>query len=89
MDGFNRCLKKNLRQKRSGSGNIKIPTCRFFKELEFLKNRVKNKPTTSHANIAKNNGSGLDDVPSPPHTPGPSTSSILTQGWVIRQINKN
>ena len=75
LEGFTRCLKKIKENQRSGSGNIKIPTCRFFKELEFLKDRVKNKPTTS--NVNKVNNSGLDEISPPPHTPVPSTSSTL------------
>ena len=77
MEDFTRCLKKFKDNPRSGSGNIKIPTCRFFKELEFLKDRMKNKPTTSNVNTVNNSGSGLDDISSPPHTPVPSTSSTL------------
>ena len=36
LDGFTRCLKKTKDNQRSGSGNTKIPICKFFKELEFL-----------------------------------------------------
>ena len=43
LDGFTRCLKKIKDNQGSGSANIKIPTCRFFKKLEFLKNKVENK----------------------------------------------
>ena len=47
--------------------------------VNFSKNSnfwVKNKPTNSNVNIANNSGSSLDGIPSPPHTPIPSTSSI-------------
>ena len=60
---------------RSGSGNIKILTCRFFNELEFLKDRMRNKPATSNINIVNNSGSALDDISSLLHTSVPSTSS--------------
>ena len=74
---------------RPGSSNIKIPTCRFFKELEFLKDSVKIKPTTSNVNIVNNSGSGLDHISSyhilQYHLHRPS----LIQIWDIRQINEN
>ena len=75
LDGFTRCLKKMKDNQWSGSANIKIPTCRFFKELEFLKSKVENKQTTSHVNIVNNSGSGSDDISSPPSTAVSSTSS--------------
>ena len=75
QDSFTRYLKKIKDKQRSGSGNIKILTCRFFKELEFLKDRMRNKPATSNVNIVNNSGSALDDISSLLHTPVPSTSS--------------
>ena len=80
MEKVTRCFyplleKKNKDNQRSGSGNIKIPTCRFFKELEFLKDRVKNKSTTSNVHKVNNIGNGLGDILSPPYTPVPSASS--------------
>ena len=77
QDGFTRYLKKIKDNQRSGSGNIKILTCRFFKELEFLKDRMRNKPATSNVNIVNNSESALDDISSLLHTPVPSTSSTF------------
>ena len=54
-DGMMRCLKKISDGQKSGAGATKIPTCKFFKQLVFLRDFVSNRETESNINVTPMN----------------------------------
>ena len=52
-ENYRKCLKKRQLKTRSGSGSSqKLPTCHFFKELQFLTDTLRNKPSESNIAIS-------------------------------------
>ena len=59
-DGMMRCLKKISEGQKSGAGASKVPTCKFFDQLLFLRDFVSNRETNS--NITLPIESEVDDI---------------------------
>ena len=59
-DGMMRCLKKISEGQKSGAGASKVPTCKFFNQLLFLRDFVSNRETNS--NITLPIESEVDDI---------------------------
>ena len=49
-DNLSKCLKKRELLSRSGAGATELPQCKFFKELQFLKDVLSNRST--HSNLS-------------------------------------
>ena len=47
-DNLSKCLKKRDLLTRSGAGATELPRCKFFKELQFLKDVISNRATQSN-----------------------------------------
>ena len=48
-DNLSKCLKKRELLRRSGAGATELPQCKFFKELQFLKDILSDRAT--HSNL--------------------------------------
>ncbi len=59
-ENFKRCLDKRNRLTRSGAGARSLPTCRYFQNLLFLRDKVSNKETES--NVSLPNHSDADSL---------------------------
>ena len=42
-DNYERCTRKCQLKQRSGAGSSKLPVCRYFEQLQFLRDTVSNK----------------------------------------------
>ena len=49
-DGFVKCLKKREVLTRSGAGKTKLPTCKFFDQLHFIRDTIIHRSTESNFN---------------------------------------
>ena len=47
-DSYKKCLDREREISKSGSGARKTPTCRYYKQLSFLRNVVTNRQTISN-----------------------------------------
>ncbi|CAB4002982.1 Hypothetical predicted protein [Paramuricea clavata] len=75
-DGMMRCLKKTNVGQKSDAGASKMPTCKLFDQLFFLRDCVSNRETTS--NITLPSASPVNDSiceDSPNHNIPPSTEA--------------
>ena len=75
-DGMMRCLKKINEGQKSGAGASKMPTCKLFDQLLFLRDFVSNRETTSNITLPSAgpvNDSICED--SPNHNIQPSTEA--------------
>ena len=76
-DGFKKCLDRKRDLEKSGCGYSKVPTCRFYNQLLFLRDSVSNR--TTHSNVQVRSISPVvtssfsnKSVPEPPtQTPEP------------------
>ena len=85
-----RCLKRRNDSQRSGSGYSKIPTCRNFNQLLFLKDTISNRSTIGNLNLLPDiqplspsvttaNSVTSPDVMSSQAPPPPTESSFLSE----------
>ena len=58
-DGMSKCLKRREVMSKSGAGASRLPTCRLFEQLMFLKDVLLNRPTKSNVDLTE-----LNDVDS-------------------------
>ena len=57
-DGMSKCLKRRESLSKSGAGASRLPTCKLFEQLLFLKDTLLNRPTESNIDAITTN-----DVP--------------------------
>ena len=50
-DSYKKCLNREKELTKSGSGAHKIPTCRLYNELHFMKDMFTHRTTSSNVNI--------------------------------------
>ena len=78
-DGFQKCCKKIDNMTRSGAGASKLPTCKCFVQLQFLRDSVSNRPTQSNMiqQEESNTTQAFDfDIPSLPISPLSNSTPI-------------
>ena len=61
-ENFRKCLKRREKATRSGAGKTQLPTCQYFKELQFITDTVTNRPTASNVPT-------ITDIFRPPPSP--------------------
>ena len=66
-DGFTKCMKRWEEMTRSGAGESKLPICKLFTELSFIRGSVANRATDSNFDSLADD-SFLDDAASPAST---------------------
>ena len=50
-DNYRRCIQKHQLKQRSGAGSSKLPACKYFEQLEFLRDFVSNEESDGNINI--------------------------------------
>ena len=85
-DGFTKCCKKVKDHQRSGAANTSPPSCKYFKQLEFLRDQVQNNSTCSNVNLPDGQNSGVDQIISPP--PTPTSPSLSLQETVTPSLKR-
>ena len=75
-----RCLNKIKDGQNSGGGALKMPTCKLFDQLLFLKDFVSNRETNSHISITSDSGSNdsITVIDDSAHLTPPSTTPDIT-----------
>jgi hypothetical protein len=51
-DSYKKCRERERELEKSGSGYTKNPTCRYYNKLQFLKDIVSTRTTTSNITVA-------------------------------------
>ena len=79
-DGMMRCLKKIKDGQKLGGSAFKMPTCKLFDQLLFLKDFVSNRETNSHISITSDSGSNdsITVIDDSAHLTPPSTTPDIT-----------
>ena len=72
-DGLSKCLKKRDLMTRSGASAGKLPKCKLFDQLLFVRDTVSNRQSVSNVSIEGSTISNLD-VFTPPASPYDSTA---------------
>ena len=62
-DGMMKFIKKIDAATRSGSGSSRLPTCKYFESLLFIRDTVSNKPTESNLHMPTANQNSVEYPP--------------------------
>ena len=100
-ENYRKCCRRREKLQRSGAGNVKLPTCKFYSELIFLSDSFAGRSTTSNIIISPT-PSTLDIdtsfVSSPPATnlasspcsfSSPSSTSTTTSNKNLKRKQQN
>ena len=53
-ENFRKCLKRREKATRSGAGRTQLPSCQYYKELQFITDTIANRPTCSNVSPTAN-----------------------------------
>ena len=73
-DGLSKCIKKRELLTRSGAAAGKLPKCKLFDQLQFLRDSVSNKATVSNVLTEGSQVADYNEIATEPGSPHESTS---------------
>ena len=73
-DGLSKCIKKRELMTRSGAAAGKLPKCKLFDQLQFLRDSVSNKATVSNVFTEGSQAAHYNEIATEPVSPHHSAS---------------
>ena len=88
---MSKCLKKRELATRSGAGASRLPVCRLYEQLQFLRDTLVNRPTASNVSVELNSRSNTNDsvsLLSPPPSPSMQSTPSSAQKENLRSSSR-